>query len=498
MNTLGKISLILSVFCLLVTLGFRLALSGWIPFIGWGFGFGLFFFIFAWAINYRFVLGLLKSESLHFLTKSLVLIVLVFAILFVLNFILFKKNPTLDLTENKIHSLSKLTQALLKALPEELTFHYFHVDNDKVRGFEPKVREFLQPFQNISALVKYQSHSVYKEPDLAKKFKTGNEESTLFVEFKGRIGRVASLTEASVTNAVLKITKKPKKMYFLTNHDERRPEDESTFGIKGIADQLERLHYQVESLDSLDSIPEDVAMLVIVGPRKPVTGPEQEQLTAFLAAGGALFVALDPGEDHGLESFLLNYGVEFENTFVFSAEAQAGQSELLVLTHAGNLSHPIPQSLMEGENPVLFISSSLKLNDSSDTRRISPILEHIPNSLGRADVSPESAVVNEGRQVAAAISEGLGSRPDRLVVVADSDFITNQFYAQPSNFNFLLGVVTYLAQDEDLLKMRPPRPKTTYLIMTDTQMNLYFLFFILPYCALFFVLALFFKLRRYF
>ena len=51
MNLLGKISLTLSILCILVTGGFKLSVPGWIPFIGWGIGFGVFFLVFAIATN---------------------------------------------------------------------------------------------------------------------------------------------------------------------------------------------------------------------------------------------------------------------------------------------------------------------------------------------------------------------------------------------------------------------------------------------------------------
>ncbi len=499
MNVLGKISLILSLFCFLLSLGFRLALQGWIPFIGWGFGFGAFFLLFSLAINYKFMLGVLKSESLHFLSKSLGLIVIVVAILFVLNFIVHKQNVTADLTRNKIHSLSDLTKSLIKGLPEKLSFYYFHVGNASVRGYEAKVREFLNPYLRLNSKIRLESHSVFQNPDLAKKFKTGNEESSLFVEYQDRISRVTSLSEAAVTNAVLKVSKKPKIIYFLTGHDERHIDDKSTFGAKGIKTQLERLHYKIKSLDISDRFPSDIAMLVMLGPRKPISEEHRQKLQNFVLGGGALFLAVDPGEEHNINSLLENFGIQLQETFVFSAQAQAGQSELLVLTHAGKLEHEVAATLQAGENPVLFISSALDLNSDGTTDiALNPILEHLPNSVGRGDISPDSPVVQQGPMVAAAVAEGLGATPFRLAVVADSDFITNQFYAQPANFNFLLAIVTYLSKDEDLLKMRPPQAETTYLIMTQTQMNLYFLFFILPYCLIFFIFGLFFKLRRFF
>lgn len=498
MNLLGKISLAISLFCFLLTMGFKVALSGWIPFIGWGFGFGLFFLVFALVINIGFLKGLLKSESLHFVGKSLVLILLSAAILFVVNFIVFKQDLKVDITENKIHSLSKLSQALIKALPEDLNFYYFHVGNDKVIGYESKVREELKPFMDLNSRVHLYSHSVFQRPDLAKKFKTGNEESSLYVEYQDRIERVSTLTESSIINAVLKLTKKQKKIYFLTGHDERQIQDDSTFGLKGLRDQLQRLHFKLDQLQSLQNLPDDIAILAIVGPRKPFSDQEISDLQRYLDRDGVVLIAMDPGEDLSLNKLLVRFGLELTNHFVVSTQKQASQSEFLVLTYAGQAAHEIPNSMIPGENPVLFLSSSLKVYPEMDEMRVTSVLEHLPNNVARDDIAPGRPIVNKGQQTAAAISEGLGASHFRLAVVADSDFMTNQYYAQPGNFNFILSVLTYLSKDEDLLKMKPPVPKTTYLVMTETQLKMYFLFYILPFAFVFFIFALFFKLRRYF
>ena len=130
MNGLGKFSIFLSAFCLLITLGFKMALPGWIPFIGWGLGFGLFFLLFALLINLKWLYLFLDSDVLKFLTKSFLQVMLVFSVLALINFVLYKQQITRDLTDKKIHSLSKLSQALVRALPEPLEFYYLHVGDE--------------------------------------------------------------------------------------------------------------------------------------------------------------------------------------------------------------------------------------------------------------------------------------------------------------------------------------------------------------------------------
>jgi hypothetical protein len=499
LNILGKISLLIALFCFLLTLGFKLALPGGIPFLAWGFGFGLFFLTFAVLTNFRFVLYLLRSESLHFIGQSLGVLVLVLGILVVLNFIVLKQNVSQDLTTNKIHSLSPLTQSLVKALPKTLNFRYFHADNAKVRSYISQVRQELEAYQRLNPNVKVQVHSIFKEPELAKKFKADNEESSLFVEFGDRIERVTSLNEMGITNALLKVTKEAKTIYFVQSHDEKKLNEDSTFGLNGLKAQLERLHYRLETVDISQTLPQDASVIVLAGPRQALSQTEVESLRQYLSEGGSLIVAADPGEDHQLNSFLKDYGVIFDDSFVFSKQAQAGQSELLVLTYTGRSVHPISSSINPGENPALFIASPLSLsNQKSEKLRITPLLEHLPNSYARRDISADSEIVQKGGPLLASVLvEDLESR-FRMLVIGDSDFLTNQFYSFPGNFSFVLGAIRFLTEDEDLLKLKAPQSESTYLIMTQTQMNLYFLFFILPYCFVFFLVALFFKLRRLF
>ena len=514
MNPLGKISLILSLSCFFLTLGFKAALGGWMPFMFFGFGFGFFFLFFSIAVNFNYFKTLMSSKSLYFMAKNALVIGLTALLLTTLNYILSQQSLFFDLTDNKIHSLSPFTRELVRSLDEDINFHYFHVDNKRVQGYENLVRKEVQRYKALNPKVHFESHSIFKRPDMAERFGVSDEESSLFMEYKERIQRVYELEEKAFVNALLKLTKAPKKIYFLELRDERSIRDDSTFGLKDLKQQLERLHYQVDHIISLEEFPQDMVVLALIGSRKPFSKKERDQLNLYLQGGGSLLMALDPGEDHNLNPLLEIYGVRVDNNFIFSDQAQAGQSRLLVLTHRGEQQHRVSQGLEEGQNPMLFISSSvsiLNMNSTPVSQRLSngdttealtvkvaPILEHLPNSVGHRDIDPSSQVVGKGRQWASVISEGKwGNRPFRLAVVGDSDFLTNQFYSKKANFDFAFNLFSYLSQDEDLLKIKTGLPQTTYLMLTQTQMNHYLIFFILPFPFIFFILAVFFKLREF-
>ena len=136
--------------------------------------------------------------------------------------------------------------------------------------------------------------------------------------------------------------------------------------------------------------------------------------------------------------------------------------------------------------------------DNQMKSRVTPILEYTPDSVARADINEDSVVVAQGRQYAGLIAEENIEKGFRLAVIGDSDFLTNRLFSTGGNYEFILGLFNYLGEDEDLLKLKPVIASTTYLVLTDTQMKLYFLLFVLPFAACFFIVALFFRLRKLF
>jgi ABC-type uncharacterized transport system involved in gliding motility auxiliary subunit len=71
----------------------------------------------------------------------------------------------------------------------------------------------------------------------------------------------------------------------------------------------------------------------------------------------------------------------------------------------------------------------------------------------------------------------------RVVVVGDSDFIANELAAAPVlNADLFLNMVNWVAQDEDLISIRPREPEERAVLMTEQQRrNVFFLsLFIIP------------------
>jgi ABC-type uncharacterized transport system involved in gliding motility auxiliary subunit len=57
------------------------------------------------------------------------------------------------------------------------------------------------------------------------------------------------------------------------------------------------------------------------------------------------------------------------------------------------------------------------------------------------------------------------------VVVGTADFADNQFLGAQGNRDFFLNVVSWLAEEEDLISIRAKDPKQNPVVLTSAQSN---------------------------
>jgi ABC-type uncharacterized transport system involved in gliding motility auxiliary subunit len=79
--------------------------------------------------------------------------------------------------------------------------------------------------------------------------------------------------------------------------------------------------------------------------------------------------------------------------------------------------------------------------------------------------------------VTAERSSGSGdnTKGSRLVVIGNSAFATNQWSGLQRNGDLFLNTVSWLAQDENLISVRPKNPTNRRVILTETQQRELFL-----------------------
>jgi ABC-type uncharacterized transport system involved in gliding motility auxiliary subunit len=313
---------------------------------------------------------------------------------------------------------------------------------------------------------------------------------TILIEYKDRVERVSSNTEQDLTNGLIKaITGEQKKVYFVQGHGEKDTANSDRAGYSEIAAALGRDNYSVEKLvlPQQQDVPADAAVVVLSGPRSDLLQPEVDMLRRYLLKGGHLFVLLDPPDAQGasmplLEGLLREWSVDAGQNVVIDA---SGVGQIF----GGDASVPVaaaypPHAITERFNNMLtaypLARSVAPTQSATDGRVATSIIETSPRSWAESDVkasgevamNPEAgdrpgpvsigvavtAPVPEAKPAtpAATPAEAPASRPEsRIAVIGDSDFAANFALGIQGNRDMFLNAVNWLAQQENLIAIRP-------------------------------------------
>ena len=551
MKSLGKLSLLLSGFSLIVALGASYILGGWIPILYIFLGLFAVGLIFAVVWDYRFYLEILSmkttKDSLSLGWSLCFLIVFLAAV----GFLSLRFNKTFDLTEEGINSLSPQSQDILKTLDKDLFVRIFYNGDkisDETRFLKRNLKEALSLYKQESFKVKVRFIDSYVENILAEKYLANLPDKTqkeifVFVEYEGRWVRVDEpfVEEEALTSAIIKVRKREKKeIYFLVGHGEKDLKDERGDGLKTFEKYLLDSAFVLKEWSFIqDGMPEESpALILIIGPRRPFLQEELNWLKGYLKEGGRLLMALDPGEKHNLQEFLKGeFGVDFQNNFIVSRMGYfyGGAAKALGLFFDGVNS--ITKRFQQGKDVVLFdrasavdvtkealedyeVSYLIKSHQSSFT--VSKLTDKMEvGTLNRqsmaVEVSPKPSAGEElpeekekeshahdksssetSKEASSVEKKSKNKKKSfRLVVFGDSDFLVNKYFYQGVNRDLALNAVVSLLDEEELITIRPKNPKKTEITLTrNHRLGLVTFYIVIPLSFIFVSFLMWYRRRQ--
>ncbi len=433
----------------------------------------------------------LWSQWLH---TSLSIIIVV-AILVLLGLIAERHPIRWDLTKSKSHTLSEQSRKIVETLKEPVKILGFFGD-DEARS---KAQDLFESYRYVNKLISYEFVDPDRNPELAKKYDIKTY-GTAVIEGYGRKETVTTVSEESITNAVLKLTRtEKKKIYFVSGHGEHPIEDFGKDGYSTVKSSLEKDNYEVDKLVLLEKgeVPQDAAVVVIAGPRKDFLPEEVKALEAYINRGGHLLVMLDPYYDAGLKKFLNSYGFELSNDVVVDKLSRVfGGSPLMpVVTQYGI--HKITNNF----NVLTFFPEARSVRESQQkpdnivTTVLAQTSEAAWGETNRKLLEQNQATFDEkedipGPVTIAAIAEisqkkeadqkdesaSKTSPPKAIIAVfGDSDFASNTYFGIAGNGDLFLNSVHYLAEEQTLITIERRAKEGEPLVLTTTQIRLAFL-----------------------
>jgi ABC-type uncharacterized transport system involved in gliding motility auxiliary subunit len=467
--------------------------------------------------QWREVVRSFSGRETRFGSLAVASVAVVLAILIGINWLSARRNKRWDLTAAKQFTLSDQTKKILQGLDKPVTMYVFARTDDHGR-----FRERLDEYQYQSKQLQIQYIDPEKQPAIAQKYLPLQQSGTVVIDHNGVIERVNADTEQAITNGLIKVVQgKQNKVYFVQGHDERTPEDSEARGYSTVGQYLVSDNFATGTLilSQVRAIPDDATALVIAGPRADLFPNEIDLLKGYLAKGGKLMVLLDPKDRAdappltNLTALLTDWGFEPGEHVIINmpSDYSVKEGESLDIAQLGALpntdgtfvlagkylQHPMMSGL--GRVTVVFrLARSISAKtEGANNRFPQNLVETTPTSWGETDLKrlydtnqvarePGKGDKDGPLSIAAAVSapvqDAAGAqtppgndeapkKETRIAVFGDSDFASNQLLGAGRNADLFLNAVNWLAQQEDMIAIRPRDPEDRRITMTASQLQ---------------------------
>ncbi|MEM9135893.1 MAG: Gldg family protein, partial [Cyanobacteria bacterium P01_F01_bin.42] len=438
-----------------------------------------------------------RRRSLQTSANALIATTAVVIMLTVGNIVAVRFGTQFDLTEVKEFSLAPQTQEVLRQLPQPLKVWSF------TNAPNPEERTLLEKFRQVNP-EKFQFEFVNPQlqPGIANRLEVTAPDQVVLDLGDRRKTLARPIRETDITPALVSLVGNIQAtVYFLEGHGEV-PLAGGEVNLQSAAVALNRADFTLSPLNLIQqpAVPDDADVLVIAGPKRPYSESEIEALSVYLDRGGSLLAMLDPELQTGLNGLLKDWGMALDNRIIVDVSPSGASLQLgpavPVVVNYGN--HPISEDFGQGfsyyplaqtikvdekftQQVVPFIFSQertwaeadpdndeLAFDPEQDLQGPLTIGVTMDSTLSVADeavVEPQStenaADEDQSTDTSAANDEpsedpSTDEQPStRMVVIGDSDFATSGPFEQGLNGDVFLNSVSWLAENQLNLSIRP-------------------------------------------
>lgn len=458
-----------------------------------------------------------NSQRKYLLGGGTVVGVLVFlAIIVAVQYIMTQNPKRWDMTKGKRFTLSSQSKNVLdtfkqKNIPLDVVAFY----ESKDQGAREEVRDLFDQYRDIYPELTYSFVDPDKDRSVALKHKIDSY-PTIVIKAGQKDERISTADEETVTNALMKLLRTDvKKVYLLKGHGELPADSTGDTGFSYAKEQIEKQNYKVEEIVLMQAaaVPEDAAMLVIAGPKTDPMDAEFEAIRGFIGRGGSLLVMLHPFKTPKLSEFLKEYGFVTADDIVVDRMSRVLGGDYLMpvittymkfaITKNFTLASFFPEvrsvkvsdktaSKAEVQelaltSPVSWTINEEQLNSGNANFDEKTGMKGPISVMAVSQYTPPQAAGPTDQKKAATLegptsgstSEAATKSDDaqaiakpkkaRMVVFGSSLLAANKFFKLQGNGDLFMNTVSWLAEDENLISIRPKSVSSRPLVLTARQ-----------------------------
>lgn len=454
-------------------------------------------------------LEIIKKKWLLDNTKTIILVALLIVAFLFINIGVNKLDlQTIDVTRNKLYSISDETKNKISEVKLNVSIYFFGIDDSYT------IVDLAKQYSRINDKIEVLVVDSSERPDLYEKYEVTDSSQGIVVQAPERykILSLSDLTEydyttyetidvseQKLTNAIIDTTiaKKPK-IYFLSGHSEST--DLQIFQTY--------LANEVNDIITLDlfstEFPGDCNLLFIANPQKDFADYETEQIINYINNGGNILwlsSSIDSSFTN-INKILELYGASIPKGII----RESNSNNIFASTpnyFAPTLSyHDITKSFITSDtnSPLVVLFDSSKIDTVSDEElenlnvTAKPFLKSSSTSYFRTDLSNTSLLASDNEEsgpfnIGIEFNKKVNDNNSKLILYSDVKFATDSLTIQNKsvqpilsryNNNLLLNTVAYLTEREDSITIKKSTDTVTYTATDSEDLTIRIIIFIIP------------------
>ncbi len=403
-----------------------------------------------------------------------------------------------DLTANKRHSLSSSSVDLLNTLDKAVTVHAYTTDDITRQA----INEIISRYQRIKS--DFNLRLLNPDIDIEQVQKDGvvmNKAFAFVIYYNDRMEHINSLSEQSISNALLRLNRRDnQQVVFLSGHGERDIDGTDNRAYSTLKLQLTDMGFNLQTVNLLEkSLPDSTKLLVIAAPANQYLAGEIAHIENHINNGGNLLWLTDPGELYGLDKIATSFGLQLQDGVIIDNNPELRQTlsiehpaiipvteyfpHIITNTIRYNTLFPMARGIspLTNDNTVnSWQAEALFSSPGKSWGETGGLKEEMVFDSSAGDVAGPVTIAVALHRLKNSLENSLETKQgddssiaagsQRMVVIGDSDFLSDTYIGAGANLNLGLNIFNWLIGDDDFISVEVKPAADTKLTLDDTQL----------------------------
>jgi ABC-type uncharacterized transport system involved in gliding motility auxiliary subunit len=387
-------------------------------------------------------------------------------------------------------SLDTRSVELLKRLDAPIAITSYAPRDNELRG---AIADFIARYQHVKRDISL----AFVDPDAdpAATREAGIQvNGELVIRYQGRSEMLKLLTERELDNALVRLARPHTGLVaFVEGDGERKSDGAANADLGQFAAFLQAQGVRALQLNLTSAqIPENLDVLVIAGPRVPLASVQVGAIVDYVERGGNLLWLTEPDENAGLQPLAQALSLhQLAGTVVDGNGAALGIGDPSFVA----ISTYPPSPLTRDFALTTLFPQAAALAAIADARwRLTPLLRTGQKSwtqIGAIPKAGDAATISydaDKGEIPGPLDLGFAlsrlspsptKREQRVVAIGDGDFLSNAFLGNGGNREFGQRVFDWLLADDALIDLPDKGAPDRQLQLTQTQLGVIGLTFLL-------------------